>query len=112
MTTESSKVMVNGKVVGFMSDLDVDMPWFRARFEPTPLFREFEPLFASLDQAYEEKHYDRVNQLNEEINKLKVSITDDIGQLLYSSDPSDRPLQRISTVRIRPNQIVWRPVPQ
>ena len=110
MNTKPLKVLVNNTLVGFMSDLEVDMPSFRARFEPTPAFHQFESLFVSLDQAFDEKHYDRTSQLNEEINKLKISIIDDDGQLHYSSDSSAPPHGRISYVRIRSDEICWRPL--
>jgi hypothetical protein len=103
------KVFINGKLVGSISDLEVDMPWFSARFVSSSAFAEFEPLFVRLDQAYGEKHHDIVNQLNDEINRLRIAVQDENGRLVFSTEPRDMPAQRIRTIRILGNEMVWRP---
>ncbi|MFN3408287.1 MAG: hypothetical protein ACK45B_04795 [Limisphaerales bacterium] len=105
------EVLINGEPVGSMSQMEIDMPWFYARFSPNASFAKYAALFGNLDQAYDEKRYDDVNRLNNEINKLRILIPDENKQVLFSTDQNDKPIQRIRSVRILGNKIMWRPAP-
>lgn len=110
-TTQTLRVFINDKLVGIASNMEVNIPWFSARFDPAPSFAEFESLFENLDHAHRKKSGDEVHQLHDTINQLRISIEDEGGQLLFSSDPSESPNQRIATVRIRGNTIMWQLAP-
>ena len=109
MSKNTLQVLINGKQVGYASNLEIDMPSVRLRFQPTSSFAEFALLFESLDKAYDERRYEDVDQLSNRVDGLKISVRDERNRLVFSSDSSSNPVQRIAAVRFRGNELIWRP---
>ncbi|MBA4148147.1 MAG: hypothetical protein H0X66_08520 [Verrucomicrobia bacterium] len=110
MNNVTLKVLINGELVGHMFDEEFDQPSFRASFLPKRSFDEYAPLFTKNIRAVAEYNIDELNRVSQEIDKLRISMESEGGQLHYSSDPSLRPFKRITAVRIRGREICFRPL--
>ena len=93
-----STVMINGTLVGVLSCIEVDQPWFSALFLPIPAFDCFRALFSDLRQAQLDNKNEVVNYLNGETDRLHIQIVDADGRVIYSTRPQATSLRGMTCV--------------
>jgi hypothetical protein len=106
-------VSINGTVVGFLSTIEVDQPWFSGLFEPLPSFDTYRALFTDLRHAFRDERYEDADALSRQVDGLDIQIGVPDGRVLYATHahrdaPASITCVRFD-VRFESGIMSWRP---
>ena len=107
-------VVIDGTLVGYLSEIEVNQPWFSGLFKPLPSFDIYHDLFTQLRLAYRDERHKEADRLFSEVDHLDIRIVEPTGQISFSTKPNIGASQLITCVgfdlRFEMGIMSWRPL--